>query len=64
MALFGVVYHENVNNWATSSLVEAMKAKGHEAMSFRLPDVSAELPNRFTHLDGEDISDMNGVLVR
>ncbi|MHA2380039.1 MAG: RimK family alpha-L-glutamate ligase [Candidatus Thorarchaeota archaeon] len=64
LALFGVVYHENVNNWATASLIEAIKAKDHVAKPFRLPDVSAELPNRFTHLDGEDVSNMNGVIVR
>jgi len=62
--LFGVVYHENINNWATAGLIEAMKAKGHEPKPFRLPDVSAEIPNRFTYLDEEDISNMDGVLVR
>ena len=61
---FGVVYHENVNNWATRSLIEAMEAKGHTAKPFRLPDISAQLPNRFTHLDEEDMSDMDGVMVR
>lgn len=61
---FGVVYHENVNNWATKSLIEAMEAKGYEAKPFRLPDISAQLPSKFTHLDNEDISDMDGVMVR
>lgn len=61
---FGVVYYENVNNWATKSLIEAMEAKGHIPKPFRLPDVSAQLPNKFTYLEDEDISDMDGVLVR
>lgn len=61
---FGVVYHENVNNWATKSLIEAMEGKGHTAKPFRLPDISAQLPNKFIHLDNEDISDMDGVMVR
>ncbi|MFQ5832324.1 MAG: RimK family alpha-L-glutamate ligase [Candidatus Thorarchaeota archaeon] len=64
MALFGVVYHENVNNWATASLIEAIEAKGHTAKPFRLADVAAELPHRFTHLDEEDVSGMDGVMVR
>ncbi len=64
MALFGVVYHENVNNWATASLIQAIEAKGHTAKPFRLPDVAAELPHRFTHLDEEDVSGMDGVMVR
>lgn len=64
MALFGVVYHENVNNWATASLIQAIEAKGHTAKPFRLPDVAAELPHRFTHLDEEDVSGMDGVIVR
>ncbi len=61
---FGVVYHENVNNWATKSLIEAIEVKGHIPKPFRLPDVSAQLPNKFTYLEDEDISDMDGVLVR
>jgi len=64
MLKFGVIYHENINNWATKSLIEAIEAKGHVVKPFRLPDVSAQLPNKFTHLEDEDISDMNGVLVR
>jgi ribosomal protein S6--L-glutamate ligase len=64
VALFGVIYHENVNNWATASLIEAIKAKGHIAKPFRLPDVAAELPHRFTHLENEDVSSMDGVMVR
>ncbi|MHA2141133.1 MAG: RimK family alpha-L-glutamate ligase [Candidatus Thorarchaeota archaeon] len=64
MALFGVIYHENVNNWATAGLIEAIKAKGHGAKPFRLPDVAAELPHRFTHLEKEDMSNMDGVMVR
>ncbi len=62
--LFGVVYHENVNNWATAGLIEAIKAKGHTPMPFRLPDIAAHIPNKFTHLDDEDVSHMDGVLVR
>jgi len=61
---FGVIYHENVNNWATKSLIEAMKAKGHVALPFRLPDIAAQVPNKFTHLESEDVSDMDGVMVR
>ena len=62
--LFGVVYHENVNNWATAGLIEAIKAKGHTPMPFRLPDIAAQIPNKFTHLNEEDVSHMDGVLVR
>ncbi|MGY5859906.1 MAG: RimK family alpha-L-glutamate ligase [Candidatus Thorarchaeota archaeon] len=62
--LFGVVYHENVNNWATAGLIDAIKAKGHTAMPFRLPDIAAQIPNKFTHLNDEDVSHMDGVLVR
>jgi len=62
--LFGVVYHENVNNWATAGLIDAIKAKGHTPMPFRLTDISAQIPNKFTHLDEEDVSHMDGVLVR
>ena len=61
---FGVIYHENVNNWATKSLLEAIVAKGHDALPFRLPDIAAQLPNKFIHLDNEDVSDMDGVLIR
>jgi RimK family alpha-L-glutamate ligase len=62
--LFGVVYHENVNNWATASIIEAMKLKGHNPKPFRLTDISAEIPNKFNYLDEEDVSHMDGVLVR
>jgi len=62
--LFGVVYHENVNNWATAGLIEAIKAKGHTPMPFRLPDIAAQIPNKFIHLNEEDVSHMDGVLVR
>jgi RimK family alpha-L-glutamate ligase len=62
--LFGVIYHENVNNWATKGLIEAIKAKGHTPKPFRLPEIAAEIPNKFTYLDEEDVSNMNGVLVR
>ncbi|MFW9806459.1 MAG: RimK family alpha-L-glutamate ligase [Candidatus Thorarchaeota archaeon] len=61
---FGVIYHENVNNWATKSLMEAIVSKGHAALPFRLPDIAAQLPSKFIHLDNEDVSDMDGVLVR
>jgi RimK family alpha-L-glutamate ligase len=62
--LFGVVYHENVNNWATAGLINAIKAKGHTAFPFRLSDIAAQIPNKFTHLDDEDISNLDGLLVR
>ncbi len=62
--LFGISYHENVNNWATKSLIEAMQAKGHRVIPFRLSDVAAEIPHKFTHLEDEDISDLAGVIVR
>jgi RimK family alpha-L-glutamate ligase len=61
---FGIVYHENVNNWATKGLIEAIESKGYIAKPFRLPDVSAQIPNRFTYLDEEDLSDLDGVVVR
>ncbi|MHA1768920.1 MAG: ATP-grasp domain-containing protein [Candidatus Thorarchaeota archaeon] len=61
---FGVVYHENVNNWATASLMKAIEAKGHQAKPFRLPDVAAQIPDKFIHLQDEDITDLDGVLVR
>lgn len=62
--LFGVIYHENVNNWATAGLIEAIKTKGHTAKPFRLPEIAAEIPNKFTYLDEEDVSNMDGVIVR
>lgn len=62
--LFGVVYHENINNWATAGIIEAMKEKGHIPKPFRLPDISAEIPDKFNYLDEEDVSHMDGVLVR
>ncbi len=60
----GISYHENINNWATKTLLEAMKAKGHDVLAFRLPDVAAEIPNKFTHLEDEDITHMDGLIVR
>ncbi|MHA1961540.1 MAG: ATP-grasp domain-containing protein, partial [Candidatus Thorarchaeota archaeon] len=62
--LFSVIYHENVNNWATAGLIKAIEEKGHEVKPFRLPDVAAEIPNKFTYLDDEDVSHMSGVMVR
>ncbi|RDE11715.1 MAG: hypothetical protein C4K49_11340 [Candidatus Thorarchaeota archaeon] len=62
--LLGISYDENINNWATASLIEAMKGAGHEVKAFRLSDVSAQIPYRFTHLEDEDISGMAGVVVR
>ncbi len=62
--IFGVVYHENVNNWATAGLIETIKAKGHTPMPFRLPDIAAQIPNKFIHLNEEDVSHIDGVLVR
>jgi RimK family alpha-L-glutamate ligase len=61
---FGVVYHENINNWATASIIDAMKMKGHEPKPFRLPDISSQIPNKFTYLDEEDVSQLDGILVR
>jgi RimK family alpha-L-glutamate ligase len=61
---YGCVYHENVNNWATKNLLKAIKKKGHRAKAFRLPDVAAELPHKFTHLEDEDLSNLDGVIVR
>ncbi|MHA1479999.1 MAG: RimK family alpha-L-glutamate ligase [Candidatus Thorarchaeota archaeon] len=61
--LLSISYHENVNNWATASLIEAMKSKGHEVLPIRLPDVAAEIPYKFTHLDA-DISHLDGMIVR
>ncbi|MHA1576911.1 MAG: RimK family alpha-L-glutamate ligase [Candidatus Thorarchaeota archaeon] len=61
--LLGISYHENVNNWATASLVDAMKNKGHEVLPFRLTDIAAEVPHKFTHLE-QDISHMAGMIGR
>jgi len=61
---FGISYHENVNNWATKTLIEAAETNGHTVKPFRLPDVAAEIPNKFTHLDKEDISNLDGIIVR
>ncbi len=60
---FGISYHENVNNWVTKSLIDAMERKGHQVHPLRLSDVGAEVPNRFVHLE-EDISNMDGLIVR
>jgi RimK family alpha-L-glutamate ligase len=62
--IFGVVYHENINNWATASLIETMRLKGHEPRPFRLSDISSQIPNKFTYLDEEDVSHLDGILVR
>ncbi|MHA1770308.1 MAG: ATP-grasp domain-containing protein [Candidatus Thorarchaeota archaeon] len=62
--LLSISYHENVNNWATKNLIEAMRAKGHEVKPIRLPDVAAEIPSKFTHLEDEDISNIAGMIVR
>ena len=40
-----------------------MKSKGHEVLPLRLPDVAAEIPYKFTHLDA-DISHLDGMIVR
>ena len=61
---FGISYHENVNNWATKGLIEAAQAKGHDVKPFRLSDVAAEIPHKFTHLEDEDVSNMDGMIVR
>ena len=61
---FGVSYHENINNWATKNLLETMKKKGYDAKAFRLPDVAAEIPHKFTHLEDEDLSGLAGIIVR
>ena len=61
--LLGVIFSENVNNWATAGLIEAMKNKGHEVLPFRLPDIAAEVPHKFTHLE-KDISHMAGMIAR
>lgn len=62
--LFGVVFHENVNNWATAGIIEAIKVKGHEPKPFRLSDISAQIPNKFDYLDEEDVTHIDGVVVR
>ncbi len=62
--LLGVCYYENVNNWATKSLIDAIISRGHQAKAFRLCDVGAEIPNRFTHLEDEVLSEMCGLLIR
>ena len=62
--LFGVVYHENINNWATANLIETMKVKGYVPKPFRLSDISAQIPNKFTYLDEEDVTHLDGILVR
>ncbi|MBD3405129.1 MAG: RimK family alpha-L-glutamate ligase [Candidatus Lokiarchaeota archaeon] len=61
--LFSISYHENVNNWATKSLIEAIQAKGHDVRPIRLADLGAEIPHKFIHLD-EDISEIAGLIVR
>jgi RimK family alpha-L-glutamate ligase len=61
---YGTVYHENINNWATRNLLEAIEKKGYVAKAFRLPDVAAEIPHKFTHLEDEDLSGLAGVIVR
>jgi RimK family alpha-L-glutamate ligase len=61
---YGCVYHENLNNWATRNLLESLKKKGYETKAFRLPDVAAEIPYKFTHLEDEDLSGLAGVIVR
>ncbi|MHA1883294.1 MAG: ATP-grasp domain-containing protein [Candidatus Thorarchaeota archaeon] len=60
---FSISYHENINNFATAGLIDAMKKKGHTVRPIRLPDVAAEVPHKFTHLD-EDISHLDGMIVR
>lgn len=62
--LLGISYDENINNWATAGLIEAMKNRGHQVKAFRLSDVSANIPDRFVLLEDDDISGMNGVIVR
>ncbi len=61
---FGISYHENINNWATKGLIEAATAMGNDVKPFRLPDVAAEIPHKFTHLEDEDISQLDGMIVR
>jgi RimK family alpha-L-glutamate ligase len=62
--LLGISYDENINNWATAGLIEAMKDRGHEVKAFRLSDVSANIPDRFILLEEDDISGMDGIIVR
>ena len=62
--LLGISYDENINNWATAGLIEAMKNRGHEVKAFRLSDVSANIPDKFVLLEDDDISALNGVIVR
>jgi ribosomal protein S6--L-glutamate ligase len=61
---YGISFHENVNNYATRNLLEALKKKGHHAKAFRLPDIAAEIPHKFTHLEDEDLSGLAGLIVR
>ena len=61
--LLGIVFSENINNFATAGLIKTMKNKGHEVHPFRLPDIAAEVPHKFTHLE-EDISHMAGMISR
>lgn len=61
---FGICYHENVNNWATKSLTDALTARAHEVKLFRLQDVAAQIPDKFTHLEDEDLTGLDGVIVR
>jgi RimK family alpha-L-glutamate ligase len=56
-------FFENVNNFVTKSLIDAITAKGHSVLPLRLSDVGAEIPNRFIHVD-EDISNLDGLIVR
>ncbi|TFG14846.1 RimK family alpha-L-glutamate ligase [Candidatus Thorarchaeota archaeon] len=59
----GISYHENVNNWATASLLDTMKKKGHDAVPIRLADMGAEIPSRFIHID-DDVTNLAGIIVR
>ncbi|MEM2142248.1 MAG: RimK family alpha-L-glutamate ligase [Candidatus Thorarchaeota archaeon] len=61
---FGVSYQENVNNEVTKSLMDAITERGHRVKPFRLQDIAAHLPDRFVHLEDEDVSDLNGLVVR
>ncbi len=62
--LLGVCYYENVNNWATKSLIDTINSRGHQAKAIRLCDVGAQIPHKFTHLEDEDLSEMRGLIVR
>ncbi|NWF96764.1 MAG: RimK family alpha-L-glutamate ligase [Candidatus Thorarchaeota archaeon] len=62
--LLGVSYHENINNWATKSIIDAMTFRGHEVKAFRLSELGAEVPHKFTLHEDEDVSGMAGLLVR